>query len=178
VYLRAAQNFGTFLVLSIPIAWLLCLLLFGWFAASSLQKTKRGYRWSAMSLVGISIVGSILVGAALHGVGWSRSFDTLLSGRLRYYDYLRGARNLMWTQPEEGMLAGNVVRYVAPRTFLLLDLEGDLWEVDASMTRTPLPPEGIRIRALGAITASGTFVAQDIRPWMVDGPDMWGPPPF
>jgi len=174
IYLRAARNPGMLFIFLIPLLWLAVLAAFSWGAASTLQRTKRGYHWHAMTLIGISVVGSILVGGVLHSTGWSDALDALLGRGLPYYQDLRGARGRTWSQPEEGMLAGNVLRYTGPQTFLLLDLEGNVWEVDSSYVLALPLPQGMPVRVLGVISGPGYFTAEDVRPWRV--PDMRMPP--
>ncbi|MDD3896799.1 MAG: hypothetical protein PHU04_03085 [Candidatus Peribacteraceae bacterium] len=174
IYLRAVQNPKMLLILSIPFLWLAVLAAFSWGAASSLQRTKRGYRWHAMTLIGISIAGSALVGGVLHSTGWSDALDAFLGRGLPYYEDIRGVRERAWSHPEEGMLAGNVLRYIGPQTFLLLDLEGNVWEVNGSYVFAMPLPQGMPVRVLGVISGPGQFTAEDVRPWRA--PDMRMPP--
>jgi len=171
VYITAFRGTREFVLLIVlPLLWVLILILLVALAAFNARHTSHGYRWPRWQIVAGSLVGSIVLGFALHAFGWSRSFDVLLRQHVPPYRQVRELRQDFWHRPSEGMLGGTVVE-VKSDTLFLRDADGILWQVDIAGSPPPPPlvlRPGTPVRVVGVMIEEGFFIAEGVRPWLGD----------
>jgi hypothetical protein len=98
----------TFGVEVMPYTWILALLVFAVLAYESVRHTKRGYRYSVLTLISVSVGTSVLFGGLLYVVGAGPFIDAHLGARIPLHRSLAETQLRMWDKPERGVIAGVV----------------------------------------------------------------------
>jgi hypothetical protein len=169
------QNFLTFLFAVLPYVWLILLTLMAYLAVYGLRHTKRGYRYSAIELVGSSLLLSLAGGLFFHYVGFGHMLDQTLGRQIAQYMSMEKMELKMWQMPASGRLVG----MVAPRPETMsrdsilqfADKDGVSWTL-SSTELTDYEMELLltkeRVRLLGTSTAPTVFHICAVFPWMFD----------
>ena len=70
--------------------------------------------------------------------------------------------------PENGLLAGKIIRIGSDQRIELEDLKGNIWNIqitDAIWRGRMSPSKNLIIKIIGQATGDNQFVAKEIRPW-------------
>ena len=173
VYGRVSGGFLGMLFLTMPYFWLVFLLLFLLAAYYNIFHTKSGYKYPMMIIVLISIFSSAVLGAFFHHFGSGRMMDEVLAENVPAYEKVFFGHRVMWMQPENGLLAGTVVKMRGNKVFDLVDLNDNPWEVlqdeQVKLFGGVVVDENVRLRLVGTSTRPGQFMVTEIRPWMHAG---------
>lgn len=162
-----------FLMAYLPYVWVLMLVVFGILAYYDMRNIKGAYRFRTITLLGASILASVIVGGLLHTVGAGKLAERRFADAVPQYEGLDVRKMHLWMHPQEGMLAGSIVSGSATSTFMLEDFSGMRWTVESADATVHGPVEGIsgeRVKVGGAVVAPGVFHATDIFPWTRRGP--------
>jgi len=172
IYRLAAENPWKKIFLSLPFLWIVALVLFLMAAFYYCRRTKCGYRYKAYSIVGLSILGSVILGLVFHfRFGAGRKMETLVAEKVPYYQkfYSPCSDRILWLQPEKGLLAGKIIRISSPTSFDLKDFNGFFWVVKKDESTFLLGNEPLfeeeEIRIIGKQEEEKVFRAKEIRPW-------------
>jgi hypothetical protein len=163
------------ILVSIPYFWFLFLAIFVCIAYYNFKYTKSGYRCETYFVVGLSVVGSLFLGAFLHTLGTGEKIEEFVSASIPEYEKLTccSLRKDVWVQPGSGLLAGKIVTVMDERNFGLRDFSGFDWQVqedDDTLEYDPLqirPGEDVKI--IGEKKTDFVFWAREIRPWKNKG---------
>jgi len=143
---------------------ILCIIL----AIIGLRKTAYGYRYERTTLIALSFGGIIFLGLFLWRVGAGQHFDTVLMRGVPVYGRHTITKEMQWSQPENGLLAGTVLS-VSDTRFSLGDFSGQPWTITINSNTIIRPAvtlrENIIVKIIGHPTGKNTFTAQEIRPW-------------
>ncbi|GAB4114904.1 MAG: hypothetical protein Kow00103_09240 [Candidatus Caldatribacteriota bacterium] len=160
--------------ISLPYLWLILLLIFLGVAYYNFIHTRKGYRWKIFSILCISLITSIILGSIFYVGGFSENLENIFQKKLPYYPQLIYNWEKQWMQPERGLLTGTIKEVDLSRQnkFILLDLNNNLWEIEATNALwkgklTPYP--GLKLKIIGKIKDTNIFEAQEIRPWFGEG---------
>jgi len=154
-----------YLILSLPYFWLLFLALFLWLLFYNIKNSKRGYHYSVYLIALISVLASIILGSIFYFIGMGPKIDDVLARQAPFYDRVFNPHVGMWSQVDEGRLAGLVVARPSEDHFILIDRESGEWyvtkiiEVDDNLIVVGQP-----IRVIGEITGDHQFKADQIFP--------------
>ncbi|HIP50192.1 MAG TPA: hypothetical protein EYG99_01955 [Candidatus Pacebacteria bacterium] len=171
VYKYLDKSFGEYLLLSIPYFWIGLLTLFLLLAYYNYRHTKKGYRYKAYGIVLASVFLSILIGTVLFNAGLGNKIENIFADNFPYYHNLtryRAHRAQMWNQPDRGLIAGEIINIKGKNSFMLKDLEGDMWEIevtDALWKGRAVQEVGEKIKIIGSKKGDVMFSAIEIRPW-------------
>jgi hypothetical protein len=168
LYKYLNNNLSAFLLLVIPYFWLLFLIGFSLLAYGYFSRTERGYRFRALWVVLGSIFLSIIGGGLLYSTGLPENIEYVFYNKVPFYRALQEYRQKVWVSPDQGLLAGRIVKLISDRTVLFEDLTGNEWTIDISGTvwRGNLTPgEGLKIKIIGKREAENRFVEKEIRQW-------------
>lgn len=159
-------------VFSLPYLWVIFLLLFLALAYYNYKHTQSGYRYETYAIFGISILASIMLGLLFHfAFGIGERIDTALASNLPLYSRIHAYcnRQNIWSQPEKGLLAGEIKRIAEDDEFELEDFKGFVWQVEkdekALMPGGYLIIAGKRVKLIGEKKAEKLFRAREIRAW-------------
>ncbi len=164
----------THVVTTLPYIWIGVLILFIGLAYYNVRHTRGAYKYHAYWLVAASIVFSMVVGGALYGFGLGPKIDRLLAERAPFLFRGPDDRILIWMQPQQGLLAGQVTTMLSGvGMFQLMSFDGNSWIIqpaqDFSMPRRFDPNVGDFVRVIGHIQGSQSdiFVASQVLPLYV-----------
>ncbi len=169
------RNFVTFVFTVLPYVWLVLLALMAYFSVYELRHTKRGYKYSALQLVGSSFCLSLVGGMLFHSAGFGYFLDQTLGKQIAHYMSMEKMELKMWQMPASGRLVGMVVPRpeVMSRDAVLQfeDKDGMNWKL-SSTELTPYEMELLstksRVRLLGTSTAPEVFHICAVFPWMFE----------
>lgn len=171
-YEATHQNWFTFIISALPYAWLTVFLSMSYLAATEFRRTKRGYRYRTVQVIGSSVALSLLGGLALHGAGLGYAVDTVLGTQMDTYTSMEKAELKRWQQPDAGRLLGHVPAAsavaIADERIIFTDRTSKQW----SLTTTELTPAEMKllqsydmVRLLGINDGGGAFYVCAVFPW-------------
>lgn len=163
------------ILISIPYLWIGFLVLFIGIAYYNFKYTKGGYRREAYVVVGLSIVGSLLLGAFLSSLGMGEKIENMVAASVPAYEKLTCCSNRkdIWVQPANGLLAGQIIDVLDDRNFEIKDFLGSSWRIeedDDTLEYDPLEIKtGEQVKLIGEKKQDFVFWAREIRPWKNKG---------
>jgi heme/copper-type cytochrome/quinol oxidase subunit 2 len=163
------------ILISIPYLWIIFLIIFVFIAYYNFKYTKSGYRRETYFVVGLSVVGSLFLGAFLHTLGVGEKIEEFVSVSVPEYEMITccSARKDIWVQPARGLLAGEIVGVIDERNFELKDFLGSNWQIqesDDTLEYEPLQIQlGEDVKIIGEKKQDFVFWAREIRPWKNKG---------
>jgi hypothetical protein len=168
IYQYFDHGLTEFLLLVFPYFWLIFLVGFIVVALYYYRRTERGYYYSTIWIVSLSIVLSIAMGGILYATGLAERLEIVFQESVPFYRGMEGCRYKIWMNPDDGLLAGQISEVITQETMELKDMDGNDWTIDVGNTlwrgRTRLS-EGLDIKLIGKIKGERSFVAEEIRPW-------------
>ncbi len=168
------ESFLSFMFEVLPYLWLVIFTVAAGFAYYHFRHTRRGYRYSFLSIAGATVVASLSGGIFLHYFGMSFLFDDLLG---KYLPSMYVSQSMMeekfWQQPEDGRLIVTLVSELNPgEVALVTDVAGMERVIDITELFAPdleLLRAGTQVRLLGRrLDGAGesTFRACGVFPWL------------
>lgn len=115
------------LIFVVPFFWLICLMIFALAVFYYIKHTKKGYKYSARTIILAIVIISVVFGGALSALGVDRVIDDVLGERAPMYDRVINPRMDYWSNPDSGRLTGMVVSEEKPVTYYLVDRNGEAW---------------------------------------------------
>ncbi len=174
IYGRLTDGWLEFILLFLPIFWMLMLFIFISILIYDLKNTKRGYRYSIPFLLFFTVLIGVILGIIFFYSGVGKAIDEVLSGRAPYYGKIINPRTEFWCQPNKGRLSGMVIAATEDNTFNFRCCEGRDWIVKTEFQKNSFgsnrsePQEQIRdgnlIRVLGEKENENHFTAYKILP--------------
>ena len=168
LYQHLSNSLFGFALLVIPYFWLIFLLGFTGFAYYYFRRTEQGYRYPTLWVISGSIFLSIIGGGLLYATGLPERLETVFQDNVPFYRELQERKQRVWMSPEQGLLAGRIIKIVPEQKIQIEDLHGNNWVIDISDTiwRGRLSPaENQKIKILGRMKGESQFVAEEIRQW-------------
>jgi len=146
------RNLGSFFADSLPYLWILILIIFLIVAIWRFKKTDKGYKYSAIVLVGSSVLISLMLGIGGFAFGIGEKLDRGLSG-LPIHKGVEGRDISLWVNPEDGRLAG-LISDLYSGGLEIYDFDGQVWQVkfgDEGMSDLPFLSLNKKIRIVGFV---------------------------
>jgi len=167
------NNAWEWIILSIPLAWILLTALFLFIAYYNFKHTSGGYRYTVVKIFLMNIVVSVILGVVINGIGLSQKLNTIFSDHIPFYNHTMDLRSEVWMRPESGYLAGTVVN-IDPNTMILQlkDLNGKIWDIpfeNATAKGKVVFRLDEKIKIVGKMVSDNVFEAIEIRPWAGNG---------
>ncbi|MCB9291486.1 MAG: hypothetical protein H6560_29565 [Lewinellaceae bacterium] len=151
----------------LPFFWIIMLVAFLLIAMYSVQYSRRGYKFTLAKLVGYSAALSILLGTLFFIGGGAQRLEQAFALNVSIYESIQEKKVRIWSMPEEGYLAGEIVE-TGLGTFRLKDFQGKEWTVsyqDAFIPPVVLLERGEKVKLVGEIAGKDEFAASEVRPW-------------
>lgn len=151
----------------LPFIWIVLMIVGLVLALVSLKNTWRGYKISPLRLVTTNLALSILLGTAFFIGGGGDKLESAFNRTGFDYTSIQERKQLIWSHPEEGMLAGKI-EGITNDEMTLTDFGGNTWHVniDGAFIAPVLTLEpGETVKLTGSQTAEETFRAKEVRPW-------------
>lgn len=157
-----------FIFTTLPYFWLVLMALFILLVQYNIRHTKGGYKYRLSTMVVGIIIASILLGVIFHVTGVGRAIDEIFTERVPLYQKMFDPRKKIWSQAEEGMLAGVVIVVEDLDHFQIKDLDHKIWFVNAEKffpkQEVPLPV-GAKVRMIGNKIDDDIFEAIIVAPF-------------
>jgi len=166
-----------YLLLSIPILWIVLTIFSLVLGYINFLSTQEGYKFDFSRIFISNFVAIAAFGSILYLVGITSLFNNFLSENIDVYNKIADPRYVVWNDEERGQIAGDIVSvdYQA-KTLSLEDLSGEDKNVDFSEAQVRSSVDlvaGSRVKVRGTMEEN-TFVATDILPWEGRGKHMQG----
>jgi hypothetical protein len=158
-----------FVIYTLPYFWLIILALIIFLIEYNLRHTKRGYRFEMIGILVSSVALSVIFGGALYKSGFGQRIEMFTAKKMPFYQAFTDHRQLVWNQPDRGLLAGEVVMIENNGQFMLIDLVEKKWRVvgeDIEFRRVEPLVIGHWVRVVGEKINNDIFRAVQVRPWM------------
>jgi hypothetical protein len=167
VSLEAGQHNALFTLQSLPYLWLAALMFLVTVTYSVFTRTRRGYRFAPVTVLGGTVLASLALGSGLYVIGAGPRTHNLARANIPAYDRIVITPERFWEHPEAGFLAGTVVSASSSSAFVLDDGKGNFWWVNvAENADLAIPAEqGARVRLIGIQTEPGVFEVRSLRAW-------------
>lgn len=175
LYKHLGDSLLEFVFATLPYFWIVVLLILGFLALYSSKFTEDGYRYKLATLIFIGLFLNIVFGGTFYALGMGELIDTRLQEDIPVYNYLSTNKEKMWTQPEKGVLSGEVIS-LEENNIAIKDYLGNVWDISLSSDilvkgRYQLRI-GMKIKIIGKMIEDSSFLASEIRPWMGNGSGM------
>jgi heme/copper-type cytochrome/quinol oxidase subunit 2 len=170
-----------FLLLVVPLFWIISLVIFVVLVYFNFKKTKHGYRFQPFLIVAGAILISVIMGCAFFLFGIGQRIDAVLGRNAPLYDSVINPRMRFWSNPEAGRLSGLLVYQESEGNFILVDNNNIEWRVnyiegdDEKLVEakkngmvddeTLIIAAGQPVRFLGEVTAEKEFKAKEMIPF-------------
>ncbi len=168
VYNNWQGSFVEYMLKILPFFWFLVLIFLSFVAWYNFKHTKKGYKYHFSWVIILNIVISGILGGGLYALGMGEFIDNQLAKNIPLYnDYINQHRLEIWLNPENGTLAGKIVK-TKQNSFTLKDFYGHFWDVDFSKATKHGKIKisgGEEIKILGEKKDDHSFVAKQIYPW-------------
>jgi hypothetical protein len=161
-----------FLLATMPAVWIGSYLVFGVLIIKALRSTHSGYRLTAKTILGGSVLVSVVIGTVIFLLDKTFEADSII----RYSIHERELR--VWSSPIEGRLSGTVESTMSD-TLVLRDKDNVIWSVDMrgfGTTSFPFVELGQGVRVIGTSSdEAGSFIGCAIFPWDIGSFDRPAP---
>ncbi len=160
-----------FIFKSLPYFWFVFLAIFTIMGDFYYRRTLLGYRHRTITIVGVYVVFTIILGSVLHVVGIGNIIEESLSKNIPVYRGFMFDKSEIWSHPEKGLLSGEITD-VEGDIIKVLDLNGDIWilNVGGSFVGKKVNlRQGETIKIIGDIDEDNIFTVEQVRPWIGNG---------
>lgn len=164
LYSATHDSLVAFLYDTLPIMWVLSLVIFIALGCYQIRNTRRGYRYSLVIIVGGSLVLSFGGGFTLHAMGFGELLEKAIGNHIPFHNSIDVDKRQIWVNAGRGVIAGEVVKVntvsISGNSFIIKDFSGRPWIVlseelsprDLSVITTE---QTIKIVGLPAMVAMG-----------------------
>lgn len=159
--------FGYVLFL-IPYFWLVILFFLGYLAYFNLKNTRKGYLLNPYWVVIGSVFISVVLGWFLFELKIGNQIDKLCAEKIPYYKGTESYKKDLWSHPESGLLAGEIMEFNQEGDFIIKDLSDKKWDVlgkEAVWSKETEKEVGERVKIIGGSVGESKFKATEVRPW-------------
>jgi len=158
------HGFLEFLVVALPYFWLISMAIFSFITYYNFKHTRGFYRRNIFVFPVVLFFGTIILGVLFYNVGLGKAIDDILADNMPFYGRVVNRRMEIWQDPNNGMVAGRIVKFV-PGKIIITMLSNNELNVDVSKAEifgTELK-EGRMIKIIG-ILDDNIFQARKILP--------------
>lgn len=134
----------------------------------SLRETERGYRYTAWRIIVFVALFLAATSFLVWFGGGGRRLNQNMAGVFPGYGRFANARQVQWSQPENGLLSGTIIEKQSD--FLMLkDFSNKQWKIIVDSNTIVFPAAFLekdsQIKIIGKDKSADEFYAQQIRPW-------------
>lgn len=172
IYSQMDEGLAEFVLLALPYFWIILMIGFLVLAYYDFRHTKKGYRYNIFAIIGLSLLISLVLGSTLYASGFSEKIENFFQ-EIPHYEKLHFGKRILWQRPDQGLLAGTIIRVQKDKIIILQDFKKRPWEVDAKDAK--IKPgvrleKGQRVRMIGEKLDDHEFKAFGIAPWQPPPP--------
>lgn len=151
----------------LPFFWIIILLIFLVLAMVIVRRSKKGYKYNWLGLLGLSTVISILLGTIFFIGGGGQKLENLFIENVSNYQSVNENKIKVWMRPEAGYLAGTITT-INEKGLIVTDFNNFMWQIDysnASISNHLVIKEGEKVKLIGKVTKLHNFYVKEMRPW-------------
>lgn len=151
----------------VPFFWIIAVVILLVLAIFSIKNSKKGYKFTSLSLIGFSAAFSVLLGTLFFISGGGNWLENAFATKVQTYESVQERKVQVWSVPEDGFLSGTIIN-TGDSTFEIRDFNGKSWTIDykgADIVPAVSIEDGEKIKIMGKITSADHFTAEMIRPW-------------
>jgi hypothetical protein len=168
LYKQVGNSMLSFVFATLPYFWLVILIIFILVLYYAFKYTKGGYKFHAYSIIITTVLLSLVIGFLFYNIGLAQVIDNTFSEKVPLYQRLLNNKQRLLTQPDQGILSGQVTEIMDSTRFEIRDLHGNDWLIK---TQKDLPSQflfksGLNVIIIGQQIDDHVFEAQQIRPMM------------
>ena len=171
IHLKVTPFF--FFLKAIPHLWISLLAIFILIGIITFKKTKKGFLYQPLFIIGLIVPVSLFLGAFLYWFGLGDQMEYFLNTNLPYYRELNFNQRGYWNHPNLGLLGGRIVEIESDSIFILIDFDDEIWEVrlepETQISERIELESGEAVKVIGEQVGINSFKAIDIRPWSKRG---------
>jgi len=155
---------------SLPLFWLVVILVTVWLASHNLELTRRGYQLKTPKLIGVILTLSFFVGSFSYFIGWGDELENFSARLIPHYQNFNSASLKLWSNPDKGLLGGEIIAVADQKNLLVRDFNGQDWLVtgeDIDWLGGARPKNGSKIKIIGRTDdkEGRVFIAEVIQLW-------------
>lgn len=169
IYKQLEKSFFTYFLILMPYFWIIILGVFLFIAYFNYTHTRKGYLLNPYIVIAGSILVSVILGWALFTTGTSEKIDKFFAQKFPYYMNTDMHKMILWSNPERGLVAGEVTEIKNADSFSLEDFNNKKWKIVGENIVWKDGAElkvGERIKIIGKLKGQNNiFRAQEVRPW-------------
>lgn len=171
VYELAGRSLPNFVLLTLPYFWIIIFVLLSALSYFNFRHTKGGYKQPVAIIILSSLLISMVVGFGIYLFNGPQYLDQQAINRFEFYrDIEFQPREEIWGNPENGLIAGEVIEtdLLEENTILIEDFESNTWTIetdDINPKPTKTAVAGDQLAITGEMVEEGVFRAETIRPW-------------
>ncbi len=151
-----------------PYFWLFIALIFLILAFILFEKTKKAYRLQKWHVITTITAIGLLVGGILFKAGVGSKIDRNLESNIPYYRQMVPMKMMIWNNPDQGYLSGEITVIIDTDHFEIKDFNGKNWLITStnSILRGQVQVIiGETVKLIGNQTGENSFETNEIRPW-------------
>ncbi|MFA6171807.1 MAG: hypothetical protein WCW77_01695 [Patescibacteria group bacterium] len=169
VYQRLGRWPLQYLFIALPVFWLALLISLTFLVFYDFKRTKKGYRYPVLVIIGGAVILSAGLGAAFHKFGLAEEMDDLISQNTPYgfYGGVINPHLGFWSHPEDGRLIGLVLGEEKADVYDVIDIRRKEWRLFTQGAKNDWGVEimiGRPIRVIGEEISGEEFKAIEILP--------------
>ncbi|MCE9585886.1 hypothetical protein K8R04_01035 [Candidatus Uhrbacteria bacterium] len=155
------HNLFGFLLQVLPMLWIVALLGALLLAYEIFRHTSRGYRFPFSVIVGLLLLITVVGGVVFYVSGAGRVVEEEIGARIPTYRPVMMRQKEMWSKPEQGLLAGEVLEFDRAQSLLRLrGFDGSLYlmnteELADDSNRVLVERESVRVVGVFAKPSDG-----------------------
>ncbi len=181
LYQRLDSGHLQFWLFVIPFFWIICLIAFVVLVYFDIKHTKKGYRYSPVTIMAVIVAASVLLGGIFDIIGLGARVDNELGRRVPFYDRIIDPHIEFWSHPNEGRITGMIISH-QDGNYMLIDRDQVEWDVETQglkQTSGSGLVVGHPARFLGEIDSDHKFKASETLPFFPGQGffERFGPPP-
>lgn len=177
IYAHLGDSFWETFLIMFPHVWFLLMAFFVFFSYRNLRNTKKGYRLEWFFVWGAIVGGSVLLGLVFYFSGASEKLNQVFASSVPGYEKVIHTKEDQWSQPEKGLLSGEIISKQTEEGTEVLNLktfQDEDWQVSIdsqTVVRGKVDlQEGEEIKVIGKQKEQkNEFQAQEVRPWQGNG---------
>lgn len=155
-----------------PYLWLIIVAVFAYLSTIIFYKTKRGYRAEKWQVAMVIIFLGVIMGGMIYRMGMASLIDRKLENSFGLYRRVVPMKTIVWNNPEQGYLSGEIINLTSANNFQLKDFGNNIWQITSHnpIVRGRVKLEvGEQIKLVGKKNSQKEFVVEEIRPWNGQG---------
>jgi len=173
MYQHLGHSFLETFLIMFPHFWFVFLSIFLFISYQNLRHTKKGYHYELILVTVVIVFVSIILSLLFSFTKIDQKLNQIFINKIPGYERIIHTKEHQWSQPEEGLFSGRIIKKEIKNnttTLILENAKSGVWEIFVKKEtlirgRVKLV-EGEQIKIIGKQRNNqNEFEAKEIRPW-------------